>query len=522
MLGSFCTITAYDIGCIYPRELGDDLFRIDRDAAGFFTGRATYHKFETPIIARLTQHLTTCQAMCLSFHDEHILDPNTMQPTTPIFQVPTFGQNPYSATMCYLQCDLYVAEGVFDIQERIHERYNNIGVNLTYPSERKDIQAALRIFDSTGNTRQIEDILLSDDYHPYTMGHIAGNIIQKFMAVDGWNAEGDRKWNSEAGSAVPCTSSCRKYQSTIKYTPAFNPRNHPRYNDKYKCNGLCRKWQPLQEGDDAGNMKRQEFIVPHIGQKASTFLREPTLTLEDPEYDLYEESLLVVERLRNTTYDQYKKDAIKVMDNKLFVRATIESALKDQFKDIHSFQDHVLYLFGSSMVENDSIIQAWKEKVKHDLVRPTTVIKHWGTDELFTFGGDPSVSHPVNIIASDFEAFVRVMPHGEFPSGSSCLCTGYYEYTDTFTSEMYNMNVTNLTLSDRYVLSNLEELRDVCAESRLWAGLHFPASVTAGIEICRGIGQLGFNYVNLMKNNATYVNGGGPWYLGDTLPTCPE
>ena len=70
-------------------------------------------------------------------------------------------------------------------------------------------------------------------------------------------------------------------------------------------------------------------------------------------------------------------------------------------------------------------------------------------------------------------------------------------------------------------MENLEELRDVCAQSRLWAGLHYTASVSAGIETCSGLGQLAFDFIKLMKNNATYAAAGGPWYKNDTLGVCP-
>jgi len=526
LLIALCTVvflvavTAYDIRCIYPRGLGLDLFQVDRRGSKILNLQS--YPLETPIVIRLAQHFTTCQAMCLSLHDEHVLDPYSMQPTDPVLQVPAFGQNPYSSTMCYKQCGVYVAEGVFDMQENVLKEYNDIGVKLRKPSARRDIANALGELNSSGDNSAIKAILVKDDHHPYTMGHIAGLTVKKFMDADGWNANGDLKWSSDLEDVVPCTSNCRKFQSTIGYTSAPDPRKISSYDRKYRCEGICRKWQPLQEGDDAGNMKRQEFIVPHIGQRAVTFLREATLTLEDPAYNLYEESLLVIERLRDTSSNQYKKDAIKIFDSKLTVRNIIEPALRDQFQHDHSFQDHLLYLTGIGMVEYDSIVQAWHEKVNHDIVRPTTVIKHWDSDTLFTFGGNPSVMHPVNITASDFEAFIRVMPHAEFPSGSSCICTAYYEFTDIFTNEMYGSNVTNLPLEGHNDMKNLEELRDVCGESRLWAGLHYPAAIPAGIKICSGLGQLAFDFIKRMKNNATFASAGGPWYKGDTLDVCPE
>ena len=160
-------------------------------------------------------------------------------------------------------------------------------------------------------------------------------------------------------------------------------------------------------------------------------------------------------------------------------------------------------------------------KWAHDLVRPTTAIKHWGNDYLYTYGGDDSLPGPVQIKARDFEAYIRVMPHPEFPSGSSCLCTAYYEFTDIYLSNMYNDTLKDIGWSEsgrKYTLANLEELRDICGESRLWGGMHYTAAIPAGESICSGLGQLALDYVQRLKNNAAFANA---HYSGDKLGRCP-
>ena len=318
-----------------------------------------------------------------------------------------------------------------------------------------------------------------------------------------------------------------KRNRNIFFPPVPDPRIHTHLNedpDKYTCTGNCRRWQPLQEGDDGGSLKQQEFVTPYIGETAKTYLREPTLTLVDPEYDLYEESLLVIERVKETVTDVYKQDAVDVMDDKLDVRRIVQKAMEVQLVEpgLLNFQDYLLYLVGISAVENDGVIQAWHEKRVHDLVRPTTVIKRWDNDVLYTYGGDRKLDVPQYISARDFEAYIRVMPHPEFPSGSSCLCTTYYEFTDKYTTEVYNMTLQDLEWSPKnaartYVLENMEELRDVCGESRLWGGMHYTASIEAGEQICSGLDDLAFDWVTFLANNATYHS---PHYKSDQIGTC--
>jgi hypothetical protein len=266
-------------------------------------------------------------------------------------------------------------------------------------------------------------------------------------------------------------------------------------------------------------LRQQEFVVPHIGTHAHTFLREPTLTLSDPEYDLYLDSLQVIEEVKITSGDEYRKKAVQIMDDKLAVRAIIQVSVKSQFIDDQqmSFQDWLMYLLGISTVEYDGVIQTWHEKVKHDLVRPTTIIKHWDNDILNTFGGEVNFDGPVDIAARDFEAFIRVMPHSEFPSGSSCLCTTYMEFTDLYLNSKYNSTITDFT-GRGLTFANMEELRDVCSQSRIWGGMHYPEAVPAGEQICEGLGTLGLDYVNELKNGAAYFN---PHYYGQPLPSCP-
>merc|ERR1712113_59862 len=152
-------------------------------------------------------------------------------------------------------------------------------------------------------------------------------------------------------------------------------------------------------------------------------------------------------------------------------------------------------------------LQGWAEKKYHDLVRPTTVIKYWGDDVINTYGGDMTLGGPVDIKARDFEAYIRVMPHPEFPSGSSCLCTAYQEFTDAFTTQEFDELLDNWKWTNRgreYTLPYLTDMVEVCGQSRLWGGMHYTAAIAAGEQVCTGIGALALDMINEIKNGATY------------------
>jgi len=232
-------------------------------------------------------------------------------------------------------------------------------------------------------------------------------------------------------------------------------------------------------------------------------------------------------------------------DSKLAVRAMIQKYFRKQVDP--TYEEYQFYLLGLSVAEQDAMVQVWREKVRHDSIRPTTVIQSWGAEEILTYAGNPA-SGPQSIDAKDFEAFIRVMPHSEFPSGSSCLCTAYVEFTETYLQKMHgvatltgmsfgpgedswntNCGSFNQKAYDAYgagmfcegptfPVGDLGDLKRQCGESRLWGGMHFAEAVPAGEKICSGIGRAAFEWAwSLRAKRSDFTN--EHTYGGD-LPTC--
>ncbi len=93
------------------------------------------------------------------------------------------------------------------------------------------------------------------------------------------------------------------------------------------------------------------------------------------------------------------------------------------------------------------------------------------------------------------------MPHGEFPSGSACLCSGGV----AIYAEMFNRDVTDTSLGIEVDFSgsnsveperfesltfpvqnyaNLKDYADECARSRFFGGMHFEFSLEPGSRMC--------------------------------------
>lgn len=255
----------------------------------------------------------------------------------------------------------------------------------------------------------------------------------------------------------------------------------------------------------------------------------------------------MLERLRDSASNPTRWDKIAFYDKKFLVRLLIERELVHRFADAYPFELSLLFVHGISAAEHDAVLQAWREKVRHDLVRPTTVIQRWGAEELRTFDGDRANPKVATIMARDFRAFVRVMPHSEYPSGSSCICANYAEFTDGFTTKYFrNQNLTDLRwglpggvdLGCRenstfdhthaafygcgqggFEIANMTVLSQECGESRLWGGMHFTRSVAAGRELCAGLGELGLDYVEVIQNRSDF---GTSYVKGMERPQCGD
>jgi hypothetical protein len=491
----------YDIGCLYPAEMPPPF--VVRKSLGF--RMAEYfmeQKDETPVVIHNAHVQAQLQANCVAFHNAKVLNSITLE--RPIFDIPSEYHNTYAISMCMAQAYYnYFGEEVAG--------YNLM--NWNFP-----------IYDRVpetchGDATCLENLAIDLDYDPRFIAQIVIDEIYAKQEVDGWNALGNKKYSQASEGEVECTANCAPYMDTYGYFPLNHP-GEENYEDKYSVTGDNAHWQPIQEANEWGSFSRQEHITPHIGFKAPPHAYEYK-EAPPPEYDFKAEAELVVQRLADTAGNQTKKDMIPFFDNKFYVRSIINRSLTEQFPHM-AFGMWMVFILGISTAEIDGLVNCWREKVRHDIVRPTTVIQRWGEDIINTYGGDPSATGPVDIRAEDFHAYIRVMPHAEYPSGSASLCTAYADFTDAFTNHVFfeKLNVLKVGGPDgeksgcegessfsygcgeSFHTPTLEEFADVCGESRLWGGMHFSASTAAGAELVKGIGfEAGKYMAGLIKNN---------------------
>jgi hypothetical protein len=162
----------------------------------------------------------------------------------------------------------------------------------------------------------------------------------------------------------------------------------------------------------------------------------------------------------------------------------------------------------------NAILLVWRDKVLFNLVRPTTVV-HAVKGETFVESYAGPFQGTQTIAGNDWQPYIRTMPHAEFPSGSSCVCTAFAETLQALSgSDETNIAVVQeipagssklepgLTPAADFTLSftKWSEIQELCGVSREYGGMHFSEAVPAGEQLCGGVGGLIVSRANLLKD----------------------
>jgi hypothetical protein len=208
---------------------------------------------------------------------------------------------------------------------------------------------------------------------------------------------------------------------------------------------------------------------------------------------------------------------VEVFDNKLLVgnailNSFIGNLVGSGFVDLEfpttlpntfvSLERLVSFIKGYTATELDAVIISWKEKVRHDLVRPPTIIKKWRSN-ITTWAPGGVQTFP----AANFEAYKRIMPHSEYVSGTSCIFQAVEDYIEEYMIGL-GLDPTFPVAFDPFPpgSSNVEPgvvpaeavtllypsiaaMNTKGSVSRLNGGIHYEQSITQGKILCKGIGN---------------------------------
>lgn len=342
------------------------------------------------------------------------------------------------------------------------------------------------------------------------LANIVADKILDYFENDGWNSLGD----------VTRDDYLRQYAPSIPYMP----QNHPNLPVSKLRRPL--RWQPLTlEGDGHGRFISQVHVVPQIGRKVKPLVLSQADFRSRKAPSPYD----MPDRRRNLSEaDENKvRGLIGELFNKsqslTFEQIALASWWENKFFSLGSFilfyqaalgydaTTVVRYGLGEMLAQYDALLLAWKEKLRHDLVRPTTIIRRLLKGrKVLAFRGAGKGVGLVN--ADEWEPIIKIQPHSEYPSASATICQASLEHLEAALKEQVGQNgmippfeanltqafVPTLTLTEpfRIKFDTLLDAARSCGNSRLYAGVHFSPSVPAGYKIAEGVGRKAYEHVS--------------------------
>lgn len=413
-------------------------------------------KYETPIQVWQTWRLDQAMWNCVAAYHPTALDALTK--TRPVVSTPSTAHTSEARALCMIfAVNKLVPDLVPIANDTISAWLDEIGLESRILSNKE-----ARSLAGAGSAA------------PRVIGSIVAAAILDDMLVDGWNYKGART------SAGNCSANCFPFSDTSGYIPKNTPWE---LRDS-------KSWQPPIETDQRGFFFSQVHVTPHIGTAKPVILTPAEVAArvtDDPQYDYDQEVKLTLDRVAALAKQPFWQDMVPFMDNKINIAGGMIMRLRAEYN--LSLEAQLFYHYGYTSAELDVVILVWKEKVRWDLVRPTSLIRALGEAQVSSFAGQH--------FARDWTPFIRVMPHSEYPSGSSCICTAVAEFIDAFLTAEYGADSIATTWDfpkvGSHTFGNMAELARTCGESRLRGGMHFTTSVSASRKLCDGVGKMSYS-----------------------------
>ena len=337
------------------------------------------------------------------------------------------------------------------------------------------------------------------------IGNIAGKAVISNRINDGMNQQGN-----EGG----CIYNCEPYADYLGYKPV---------NTAYFLNDPSR-WQPAFVTSSNGLFNIQQFVTPQLGVTQAYSYQVPE-KFRSPEpqqsqiqnYLKYKEQADEVLAVSAGLTDRQKM-AAELFDHKFnSVFAAVASMVE---KQNISLVDSVILEFATNMASFDTAITIWNDKLHYDSVRPFSAIAHLYGDSPVTAWGGPGKGKVNDLPGKQWTSYMKAANHPEYPSATASFCAAHAQVIRAFFgSDDLGFSVTipagssnvepGLTPENDVVFTweNWTDLENECGLSRLWGGVHFRPSITAGMDIGHTIGDIAYDFVMEHVNGTANKSG---------------
>jgi hypothetical protein len=325
------------------------------------------------------------------------------------------------------------------------------------------------------------------------IGNLAGKGVIAARERDGMNQLGD-----EGGQLYHR----RPYADYTGYQPV---------NTAYELRQPGR-WQPDIVTTGNGIFRVQQFVTPQIGEMTpyslpnlNQFKVQPPVK-SNPKHPGYREQVNEVLAASAALTDHQKMMA-ELYDNKL-LSLGVASAFVVISRQM-TIEETVIYDFLTNLAALDTAIVVWREKRRHDAVRPFSAVRHVYGNQPITAWGGPGKGTVSDLPANQWRSYLDTADHPEYPSGSASFCAAHAEASRLYLgSDDFGWSVPTpagssriepgITPAEDIVLgpwATWTDFENECAMTRVWAGVHFKSSLPAGQELGHQVGRHAYEFI---------------------------
>lgn len=272
------------------------------------------------------------------------------------------------------------------------------------------------------------------------------------------------------------------------------------------------RWQPDVQRQGMGLYKAQEFVTPQYALTEPYSYDNPSQFRVPPprnsfvwRFWAYKQQADAVLQASADLTDEEKLKA-ELFDNK--INSLGFSAVFAALSRGLSLRGFIELDFLTNMAAYDAGIAIWREKRRHDAVRPFSAIRYIYGDSPVTAWGGPGQGTVHDLPANEWKSYLPVADHPEYPSASACFCAAHTQSARLYLGDdllgwtiPYDAGSSRIepgftpAAAGALYFDTWTDFAEDCGQSRVWAGVHFQAAVDESRALCNVFGDLAYDYL---------------------------
>lgn len=175
----------------------------------------------------------------------------------------------------------------------------------------------------------------------------------------------------------------------------------------------------------------------------------------------------------------------------------------------------VQYVATQETATFDTIVAAWYQKFKYDAVRPFSAVHYVYGDKPVTAWGGPGKGTVHDMPGNEWQSYLQVHDHPDYPSGTASICTSYAQAARLFLGSDKIDAVLQRPAGSSLVEPGITPARDItlkwstwtdfandCRLSRYWGGVHFLSTVERSGDFAGQFGTRAYEFIQRHINGS--------------------